>query len=68
MVCNASLVRMHNAFNGGNFRNFGGADSKLHCVDITPESYAVASGSATGIVYLWNGNNGQLMKHLEPAK
>ncbi len=62
------LVRMHNAFNGGNFRNFGGADSWLHCIDITPDSNIVASGSAAGILYLWNGNNGQPMKPLEPAK
>jgi WD40 repeat protein len=59
---------MHNAFNGGNFRNFGGADSWLHAIDITPDSNVLAAGSASGMVFLWNGNNGQQLKPLEPAK
>jgi WD40 repeat protein len=66
--CGDRLVRMHNASNGGNFRNFGGAEAWLHCLDITPDSNVVAAGSATGTVYLWNGNNGQPLKHLELGK
>jgi WD40 repeat protein len=66
--CGDKLVRMHNAFNGGNFRNFGGPGSWLHCIAITPDGNILAAGSATGTVYLWNGNNGQTLKYLELGK
>jgi WD40 repeat protein len=66
--CGDKLVRMHNAFNGGNFRNFGGPGSWLHCIAITPDGNILAAGSATGTVYLWNGNNGQTLKNLELGK
>lgn len=59
--CGDRLVRMHTASNGGNFRNFGGAPSWLHCVDITPDSNVVATGTADGKLLLWNGNNGQAL-------
>ncbi len=62
--CGDRLVRMHTATNGGNFRNFGGASGWLHCVDITPDSNLVATGTADGNVFLWNGNNGQALKTL----
>ncbi len=62
--CGDRTVRMHNATNGGNFRNFGGADGWLHCVDIVDDSSVVAAGTDRGVVFLWNGNNGQQLKKL----
>ena len=44
--CGDRLVRMHTATNGANFRNFAGAGSWIHCVDITPDSKLVAAGTA----------------------
>ena len=63
-ACGDRLIRMHTASNGGNFRNFGGATSWLHCLDITPDSNVVGAGSADGKLFLWNGNNGQALKVL----
>jgi len=62
--CGDRLVRMHNAANGGNFRNFNGPSAWLHCVDITPGGDVLCTGTAQGLVYLWNGNNGQPLKTL----
>ncbi len=62
--CGDRTVRMHTASNGGNFRNFAGAATWLHCVDITPDSSILAAGTASGTVHLWNGANGQQLKTL----
>jgi WD40 repeat protein len=55
---------MHNASNGGNVRNFGGADGWLHCVDMVADNSVVATGTDKGTVFLWNGNNGQPLRTL----
>ena len=63
-ACGDKLTRMHNAANGGLARNYGDAKTWLHCIAVTPDSNIVAAGDAAGNVYLWNGNNGQLLKVL----
>ena len=56
---------MYNAANGGQIRNFAGADSWQHAVAITPDSAVVVAGGASGVVRVWNGNNGQMLKDLK---
>lgn len=65
-VSGDALCRMHNASNGGLARNYGGPKQWLHCVAVTPDSAIVAAGDASGTVHLWNGNNGQVLRTLEP--
>ncbi len=63
--CGDGTLRMHNANNGGNFRNFGGA-GYAHAVDISANSEFLIAGGFDSILRIWNGNNGQTLKSLEP--
>lgn len=66
--CGDRQVRMHVASNGGNFRNFGGANAWIHAVDITPNLELLAAGTADGSLVIWNGNNGQLVRTVVVGK
>jgi WD40 repeat protein len=59
-------VRFWNADNGGNTRNFGGSTDFLYAVGVSPDGAVVAAGGEEGIVRLYNGGNGQLIKALLP--
>jgi WD40 repeat protein len=59
-------VRMWNVDNGGNTRNFGGSNDFLYAVGISGDGTIVAAGGEEGIVRLYNGANGQLVKSLLP--
>jgi WD40 repeat protein len=59
-------VRMWNADNGGNVRNFGGSTDFLYALGVSPDGTIVAAGGEEGVVRLYNGANGQLLKTLQP--
>jgi hypothetical protein len=65
-VSGDQTVRMWNVDNGGNIRNFGGNNDYLYAVGISPDGAVVAAGGEEGIVRLYNGTNGQLVKSLLP--
>jgi WD40 repeat protein len=65
-VSGDQTVRMWNVDNGGNIRNFGGNNDFLYAVGISPDGAVVAAGGEEGIVRLYNGANGQLVKSLLP--
>ena len=52
--------------NGGNTRNFGGSTDFLYAVGVSPDGAVVAAGGEEGIVGVYNGTNGQLVKTLLP--
>jgi WD40 repeat protein len=59
-------VRFWNADNGGNVRNFPGNTDFLYAVGVSPDGAVVAAGGEEGVVRLYNGANGQLVKTLTP--
>jgi WD40 repeat protein len=59
-------VRMWNVDNGGGGMTFGGSNDFLYAVGISPDGKIVAAGGEEGIVRLYNGGNGQLLKALLP--
>lgn len=56
-----------NADNGGSQRKFDGAKDFLYAVAVSTDGKLVAHGGEEGIVRLFNGENGQLIKELLPA-
>ncbi|MGL5097183.1 MAG: WD40 repeat domain-containing protein, partial [Planctomycetia bacterium] len=62
--CADKQARFLNASNGGIFRGFGGANDFLFCIDADDDSKYVASGDQEGKVFVWNGQNAQLMHTL----
>ncbi len=59
-------VRFWNVDNGGTIRNFGGNTDFLYGVGVSPDGSVVAAGGEAGIVRLYNGANGSLIKELLP--
>jgi WD40 repeat protein len=59
-------VRVWNVDNGGNTRNFTGATDFLYAIGVSPDGAVVAAGGEEGIVRLFNGNSGALVKLLLP--
>ncbi len=67
LVCTGdSQVRMLNADNGGNVRNFPGGTDFLYAIGVSGDGAIVAAGGEEGTVRLYNGGNGQLVKTLLP--
>ncbi len=61
-----NTVRFWNVDNGGNIRNFGGGNDFLYAVGVSPDGSVVVAGGEEGIVRLYNGTNGSLVKELLP--
>ena len=51
---------------GGATRNFGGSADFLYALSVSPDGELVAAGGQEGIVRVYNGKNGQLLKSLLP--
>jgi WD40 repeat protein len=60
------LVRFWNVDNGGGGLAFGGNNDFLYAVGVSADGKIVAAGGEEGIVRLYNGTNGQLLKALVP--
>jgi WD40 repeat protein len=59
-------ARVWNVDNGGNVRQFGGGTDFLYAAGVSPDGAVVAVGGEEGVVRLYNGLNGQLIKELLP--
>ncbi|HJZ53931.1 MAG TPA: NB-ARC domain protein, partial [Gemmataceae bacterium] len=65
-VSGDSSVRMWNADNGGNVRQFPGASDFLYAVSVSTDGSVVAAGGEDGVVRIYNGANAQLVKAALP--
>jgi WD40 repeat protein len=59
-------VRFWNVDNGGAGLTLGGSNDFLYAVGVSADGQLVAAGGEEGIVRLYNGTNGQLIKGLLP--
>jgi WD40 repeat protein len=59
-------VRMWNVDNGGTIRQFGTVNDFLYAVGASPDGSIIAAGGEEGVVRLYNGNNGKMIKELLP--
>jgi hypothetical protein len=59
-------VKYWNVDNGGNTLNFGGNTDFLYAVGASRDGQVVAAGGEEGVVRLYNGTNGQMLKALLP--
>lgn len=59
-------VKAFNATNGGNVRNFPGGNDFVYAIGVSGDGAIVAAGGEEGVVRLYNGTNGQLVKALLP--
>ncbi len=60
------IVKMWNVDNGGNVRTFTGSTDFLYAVGASPDGTVVVAGGQDGVVRLYNGANGALVKALLP--
>lgn len=65
-VSGDAAVRMWNADNGSNVRQFPGASDFLYAVSASADGEVVASGGEDGVVRVYNGKTGALVKTALP--
>ena len=65
-VSGDASVRMWNAENGGNLRQYPGATDFLYCVSASTDGAVVAAGGEDGVVRVYNGTSGALLKAALP--
>ena len=53
--------------NGGVIRTFDGPGDFVHGVATSKDGKIVAAGGADGVLFVWNGDDGQVIRKLEPA-
>jgi WD40 repeat protein len=61
-------VKMFNAANGGTTKTFAGATDFVYALGVNPEGTIVAAGGQDGVVRVYNGVNGTLLKSLLPPR
>jgi WD40 repeat protein len=61
-------VRFHKCTNGQNFRNFGGMTDYVYSAAGSRDESLVVAGGEDGVLRVWDGKNGQLLKSFEPPK
>jgi len=60
-------IQAWNVDNGGNIRNYGGGGTDfLYALGVSSDGAVVAAGGDEGVVHLYKGDNGQLIKDLLP--
>jgi len=67
-ACGDSGLRQWNIDNGGNVRSFPGATDFLQAVAASSDGALVAAGGEEGIVRVYNGQTGALLKTLPATK
>lgn len=61
-------VKFFNAQNGAALRTFGGNTDFIYAIGISPDGTLLAAGGQEGIVRVYNGTTGQLVRSLVPGK
>lgn len=59
-------VKMFNAANGGTTKSYPGATDFIYAIGANPDGTIVAAGGQEGIVRVYNGTSGALLKSLLP--
>jgi WD40 repeat protein len=67
LTCSADQqVRAWNADNGANVRNFGDSGDYLYALTVSADGSLVAAGGESGVVRVYNGSSGQMVRTLLP--
>lgn len=61
-------VHLHSADNGSNVRTFAGGTDFMFAVAASADEKIVIAGGQDGVLRVWNGANGQVIKLFEPEK
>lgn len=67
-VSGDTSARWWNADNGGTIRIFGGAGDFLYAVGVSSDASVVATGCEDGLVRIYNGKTGALIKAIAPPE
>jgi WD40 repeat protein len=67
-VSGDATARLWNADNGATIRQFSGAGDFLYAVGVSSDGAVVATGCEDGLVRLYDGKTGTLVKTLAPAE